>query len=180
MRTVGRMNSTRLISLLAAVAASLALAPTASAEETTQPPPPPEFYSDSTIETSGTGTIKSGPQRMQPEGGGGGICYGVQLERADGGWPYRRRLYNYTVWCGSGGYITYRSTSAWTSHDFMCWNTGGPYVNRAAGGAGWTYVQVQVSVNVACHSPWWFNWHDTLMMRVNYNPYGGYHTVAWD
>jgi hypothetical protein len=174
------MNAKHLISVFAAtVFGSLAFATAASAQEA-QPPPPPEFHAESTVDTGGTGTVKSLPDRMQAEGGGGGICYGKTLERADGGWPYRRRLYNYTVWCGSGGRITYRSTGAWTSHDFMCWNSGGPYVARTAGGAGWTYVQVQVWVNVACHSPWWFNWHDTLMMRVNYYPWGGYQTVAWD
>jgi hypothetical protein len=179
-RTVECMNRNHLISLLtAAVAASLALAPTASAEEA-QPPPPPEFHADSTIETTGAGAIKPGPQRMQAEGAAGGICYGKQLTRSEGGWPYGRRLYNYTVWCASGGRITYRSTAAWTSHDFLCWNDGGPYVARTAGGVGWSYVQVQVWVNVACHSPWWFDWHDTLMMRVNYYPNGVYHTVAWD
>lgn len=177
------MDAKHLISLLAAAAvASLAFAPAASAEEPTPSPPPPEFYAGSTIDSTGTGTGTAKPvrERMQAEGGGGGICYGKQLERSEGGWPYGRRLYNYTVWCASGGTITYRSTGAWTSHDFLCWNSGGPYVARTAGGAGWSYVQVQVWVNVACHSPWWFDWHDTLMMRVNYYPNGVYHTVAWN
>ena len=42
---------------------------------------------------------------------------------------------------------------------------------------GW--VQVQAWVDVACHSPWWFDWHDSLMMRVNYYPNGVYETVAY-
>ena len=173
------MNAKHFISVgIAAVVAGLAFAPAAAAETPPEGTTPPGFYEDSTIETTGTG--KSLPQRMQAEGGGGGICYGKTLTRSEGAWPYGRRLHNYTVWCGSGGIITYRSTSAWTHHDFLCWNSGGPYVNRTAGGAGWTYVQVQVTVNVACHTPWWFDAHDTLMMRVNYYPWGGYHTVAWD
>jgi len=118
--------------------------------------------------------------QIPSEGGGGGTCWSKELERSKGVWPYARRLYLYTVWCGSGGLITYRSSSVRTNHDFMCWNTSGPYAAKTAGGAGWTYVQVQAWVDVACHSPYWFDWHDSLMMRVNYYPNGGYATVAWD
>jgi hypothetical protein len=126
--------------------------------------------------------VVPGPPQLQipPEGGGGGTCWGKELERSEGGWPYGRRLYVYTVWCGSGGLITYRASSVRTHHDFMCWNTGGPYLAKTAGGAGWSYVQVQAWADVACHSPWWFDWHDSLMMRVNYYPNGVYATVAWD
>jgi hypothetical protein len=62
----------------------------------------------------------------------------------------------------------------------LCWNSGGPYQARTYGGVGWSVVQVQTWVDVACHSPWWFDWNDTLMMRVNYYPNGYYATVAWD
>jgi hypothetical protein len=120
------------------------------------------------------------PTMVPPEGGGGGTCWGKELERSEGAWPYGHRLYLYTVWCGSGGLITYRASDVRTSHDFMCWNTSGPYLAKMAGGAGWTLVQVQAWVDVACHSPWWFDWHDSLMMRVNYYPNGVYQTVAWD
>jgi hypothetical protein len=51
------------------------------------------------------------------------------------------------------------------AHDFMCWNTGGPYLARTAGGAGWSFVEAQSSVDVLSHSPFWFDWHDTLMCR---------------
>lgn len=49
----------------------------------------------------------------------------------------------------------------------------GPY--RTAGGAGWSLVQVQASVDVACR----FDWHDTLMTRLNY-PNGVYETAAYN
>jgi hypothetical protein len=120
------------------------------------------------------------PTMVPPEGGGGGTCWGKELERSKGAWPYAHRLFLYTVWCGSGGLITYRASDVRTSHDFMCWNTSGPHLAKTAGGAGWTLVQVQAWVDVACHSPWWFDWHDSLMMRVNYYPDGVYQTVAWD
>jgi hypothetical protein len=119
--------------------------------------------------------------QIPPEGGGGGTCWGKQLERSEGWFPYGRRLYLYTIWCGSGGTITYRSSSAWTSHDFSCWTTNGPYVAKTYGGAGWGMVEVQAWAEVACHSPtYWLTWHDTLMMRVRYYPNGWYQTVAWD
>jgi hypothetical protein len=41
------------------------------------------------------------------------------------------------------------------------------------------FVQVQSSVDVACHSRFWFDWHDTLMMGVNYYPNGVYATMAY-
>jgi hypothetical protein len=119
--------------------------------------------------------------QIPPEGGGGGTCWGKQLERSEGWFPYGRRLYLYTIWCGSGGAITYRSSTAWTSHDFSCWTTNGPHVAKTYGGAGWGMVEVQAWAEVACHSPsYWPTWHDTLMMRVRYYPDGWYQTVAWD
>jgi hypothetical protein len=170
------MNRQLIISTLIAVTAVLGFsAPAAAAEK------PSNLSVDRAkvlFEADGSVRDVGGP--LQFEGGGGGACWGQQLERSAGWWPYGRRLYLYTVWCGSGGLITYRSSSAWTSHDYMCWNTSGPHVSKTAGGAGWTFVQVQAWVAVACHSPWWFDWHDTLMMRVNYYPNGAYATVAWD
>jgi hypothetical protein len=167
----------RWIWVVAVVVASLAFVPTASAEEQ---PPPPEFNAQGVVPGSSAASPTKLPGRMQLEGSGGGACWSKQLERSEGVYPYGRRLYNYTVWCGNGGTITYRSTAGWTSHDWLCWNQGGPYQAKTFGGAGSWVVQVQVWVDVACHSPWWFNWNDTLMMRVNYYPNGYYATVAWD
>jgi hypothetical protein len=65
-----------------------------------------------------------------------------------------------------------------TAHDFMCWNTGGPYLARTAGGAGWSFVEVQSSVDVLCHSPFLVRLARHVMMRVNYYPNGVYETVA--
>jgi hypothetical protein len=175
--TVCCMNRQRIIStFIAAIAALCASAPAPAAET------PPNLSVDraKVLFSAGGGIAEEPVRPMQAEGGGGGTCWGQQLERSAGWYPYGRRLYLYTVWCGSGGRITYRSSSVWTSHDFMCWNTSGPHVAKTAGGAGWTYVQVQAWVAVACHSPWWFDWHDSLMMRVNYHPNGAYATVAWD
>jgi hypothetical protein len=130
----------------------------------------------------GVRTVARAPEpQIPPEGGGGGTCWGKQLERSEGVYPYGRRLYLYTVWCGSGGVITYRSSTAWTNHDIACWTDGGPYVAKTYGGAGWGMVEIQAWAQVACHSPsYWPTWHDTLMMRVRYYPNGWYQTVAWD
>jgi hypothetical protein len=143
---------------------------------------PPKTFEELVSVDNGVRQVSSAlsPTMLPPEGGGGGTCWGKELERSEGAWPYAHRLFLYTVWCGSGGQITYRASDARTSHDFMCWNTSGPHVAKLAGGAGWTLVQVQAWVDVACHSPWWFDWHDSLMMRVNYYPNGVYQTVAWD
>ena len=169
------MNRKHLISLAGAVVALLAWASPGHAAGSAAPAQ--KLYgADNGIRVS----IPPPEYQVPSEGGGGGTCWGKELERSKGLYPYARRLYLYTVWCGSQGVITYRSSSVRTSHDFMCWNTSGPYVAKTAGGAGWTFVQVQAWVDVACHSPWWFDWHDSLMMRVNYYPNGVYETVAWD
>ena len=118
---------------------------------------------------------------MQAEGGGGGLCWGRELLRSKGTWPYVRRLYLYTVWCGSGGIITYRSSSVRTSHDTICWTESGPFLAKTAGGAGHSFVEVQTWAGVACHSPVYFvSFHDSMMLRVRYYPNGGYATVAYD
>lgn len=170
------MNRKRLlIAAIAALAVVVWASPTSAAGP--KGPPAEELFS---VDNGIRDVSELRSNQIPPEGGGGGICWGKELERSAGAWPYGRRLYLYTVWCGSGGLITYRSSSVRTSHDFMCWNTGGPYVAKTAGGAGWTYVQIQAWVDVACHSPYWFDWHDSLMMRVNYYPNGVYQTVAWD
>ncbi len=178
------MYTTRLISTLAALVAALAAAAPAAAE-----PPPPDlsfeaaaslFSTGSSVEETTSGG-KQRPGRMQAEGGGGGICWGKELLRSKGTWPYARRLYLYTVWCGSGGTITYRSSSVRTSHDSICWNTSGPYLTKMAGGAGFSFVEVQTWAGVACHSPLYFvSFHDSMMLRVRYYPNGGYATVAYD
>jgi hypothetical protein len=170
------MNSKRLIIVIAA--AALALLVWAAPGHAAGPTPGVDrlVWIDNAVPAS-SGVA---PAQIPSEGGGGGACWGKELERSKGVWPYAHRLFLYTVWCGSGGLITYRASDVRTSHDFMCWNTSGPHVAKLAGGAGWTYVQVQAWVDVACHSPWWFDWHDSLMMRVNYYPNGVYQTVAWD
>ena len=168
------MKTSHLISLGIAVLAALILVPASYAVDPEAQPPVDAYLLDN--------GIREVPPRLGPLGpdpGGGGGCWGKELLRAKGTFPYARRLFLYTVWCGSGGLITYRASSVRTDHDVLCWNTSGPFVTKTAGGAGWTWVQVQAWVDVACHSPWWFDWHDSLMMRVNYYPNGVYQTVAW-
>jgi len=176
------MNTTRLISTLAALAAALAAAAPAAAKEPSQPSlelASALFATDGEAGGSGQAARRLGP--MQAEGGGGGICWGVELLRSKGTWPYVRRLYLYTIWCGSGGIITYRSSSVRTSHDTICWTESGPFLAKTAGGAGYSFVEVQAWAGVACHSPVYFvSFHDSIMLRVRYYPNGGYATVAYD
>ncbi|MBA2360220.1 MAG: hypothetical protein H0V79_04645 [Actinobacteria bacterium] len=178
------MHTKRLTSLIAGVVAALVLAPASVAAEAPASLSVEEAHmlfsgGSSVVETQG-GTVKS-PGRMQFEGGGGGTCWSRELERSEGWFPYGRRLFLYTIWCGSGGQITYRSSAVRTSHDFACWTTGGPYVAKTYGGAGFGLVEVQAWAEVACHSPTgWPTWHDTLMLRVQYHPNGHYATVAYD
>jgi hypothetical protein len=169
------MKTSHLISLGLAVLAALVLVPASYAVD-----PEPQPYEEAYKIDNGIREVarRSGVP-LAPDPGGGGGCWGKELVRGKGTYPYGRRLFLYTVWCGSGGLITYRSSSVRTDHDFLCWNSSGPYVAKTAGGAGWTWVQVQAWVDVACHSPWWFDWHDSLMMRVNYYPNGVYETVAY-
>lgn len=172
---VNGMKTSHLISLGIAVLAALILVPASYAVDP-EPQPYEEAYKiDNGIRE--VGPRSGGP--LGPDPGGGGGCWGKELLRSKGTFPYARRLFLYTVWCGSGGLITYRASSVRTDHDVLCWNTSGPFAAKTAGGAGWTWVQVQAWVDVACHSPWWFDWHDSLMMRVNYYPNGVYQTVAW-
>ena len=168
------MNTKRLLVIAAtALTVLVGAAPSSAAGP---PPTPKELFAVD----NGVSEVPRGPA-TQAEGGGGGTCWGKQLERSEGWFPYGRRLYLYTVWCGSQGVITYRSSSPWTSHDFSCWTTNGPHVAKTYGGAGWGMVEVQAWAEVACHSPsYWPTWHDTLMMRVRYYPNGWYETVAWD
>jgi hypothetical protein len=177
------MHTTRLISTLAALVAALAAAAPAAAEAPSALSPEADaalFRSGGTLEETGT-SAKLQSVRMQAEGGGGGICWGKELLRSKGTFPYVRRLYLYTVWCGSGNTITYRSSTVRTSHDAVCWTESGPFVAKTAGGAGFSFVEVQAWAGVACHSPIYFvSFHDSLMMRVRYYPNGGYQTVAVD
>jgi hypothetical protein len=173
------MNSKRIIStLITALAVLGSTAPPAAAE-------PSRNLSleraKARFAAAGTVSERVPISPAQAEGGGGGTCWGVQLDRSEGWSPYNRHLFLYTVWCGSSGKITYRSSSVWTSHDFACWTTNGPHVARTYGGAGWSLVEVQAWAEIACHSPsYWPTFHDTLMMRVRYYPNGWYQTVAWD
>jgi hypothetical protein len=158
-----------LVTAIAAVAALAWASPSLAAGER-----PEDLYAVD----SGVVEVKR-PQTMQIPGGGGGTCWSKQLERSQGLYPYGRRLYLYTIWCGSGGTITYRSSSVWTSHDIACWTTNGPHMAKTYGGAGWAFVEVQAWAEIACHAPsYWPTWNDTLMMRVQYFPNGWYQTVA--
>ena len=87
----------------------------------------------------------------------------------------------YTVWCGKSGSITYRKSSVRTSHDTFCWNNDAPTATKTYGGVYYAVVEVQAWVEVACASipTGWPNFHDTLMMRVQYFANGTYRTVAW-
>lgn len=131
----------------------------------------------------GSGTAVAGGSPAPPtqvDGSPSGSCWGIELERSKGWWPYRHRLYLYTVWCGSAGRITYRTSTVRTAHDSICWTETGPFVQKTAGGAGYGLVEVQAWAGVACHSSLYFiSFHDTLMMRVRYYPNGLYETVAW-
>lgn len=118
-------------------------------------------------------------QPLSVEGGPSGWCWSKELERSKGLFPYRHRLFLYTVWCGSAGRITYRSSTARTAHDSICWTESGPFLAKTAGGAGYGVVEVQAWAGIACHSPVYFiSFHDSLMMRVRYFPNGVYQTVA--
>lgn len=176
------MNKTRLISTLAALVAALAVAAPAAAEAPSDLSPEADaarFFAGGSLEE--TVSAQKRPGRMQAEGGGGGLCWGKELLRSKGTWPYTRRLYLYTVWCGSGGTITYRSSSVRTSHDSACWTESGPFIAKTGGGAGFSVVEVQAWAGVACHSPLYFvSFHDSLMLRVRYYPNGAYATVAYD
>jgi hypothetical protein len=115
------------------------------------------------------GSIPAGPT----------ACWAISLNRSRGVYPYHRALNLYTTWCGQSWVITYRASTAWPSHDFLCRVTGGPNTTRVAGGAGWSFVDVQSSVSYGCHSPWWFDFNDTLMMRIRYHANGYYQTIAY-
>jgi hypothetical protein len=101
--------------------------------------------------------------------------------RSAGSGPWGRRLFLYTVWCGKYGKITYRQSAVRTSHDTFCWNQTGPTWAKTAGGANYPLVEVQAWVEVACASipTGWPNFHDSLMMRIQYFPNGVYRRVAW-
>jgi hypothetical protein len=172
------MNSKRFISTFVAAAAVLCSPVPAAAAD------PSNLSFDRAEALFGADGGITAPTPVKPtqvEGGGGGNCWSKQLDRSEGWSPYNRHLFLYTVWCGSSGTITYRSSSVWTSHDFACWTTNGPHVAKTYGGAGWSLVEVQAWAEIACHSPtYWPTWHDTLMMRVQFYPNGWYQTVAWD
>ena len=110
----------------------------------------------------------------------GSSCWSKELKRSRGTWPWGRRLFLYTVWCGRAGTITYRTSSVRTAHDTFCWNPTGPQVAKTYGGATYTVVEVQAWVEVACASvpAGWPNFHDSLLMRIRYFPNGVYRTVA--
>lgn len=154
--TVCCMNRQRLIVMAAAVVVAVVSAGVASA----------------------AGGVGGGP--TQVDGSPAGSCWSQELERSKGAWPYRHRIFLYTVWCGSAGRISYRSSTVRAAHDTICWTETGPFLAKTAGGAGYSFVEVQASAGVACHSSLYFiSFHDTLMMRVRYYPNGVYETVAY-
>jgi hypothetical protein len=120
-----------------------------------------------------------GVPATQVEPGGGGGCWSTTTTRSRGLYPYNRGLHLYTVWCSNGSVITYRSSSSWPFGDFLCACSSGPHVDKVAGGAGWSFVDVQAWASYACHSPWWFDWNDTLVMRIRYHPNGYYETIYY-
>jgi hypothetical protein len=68
-----------------------------------------------------------------------------------------------------------------TDHDLFCWSPTSPTFSKTFGGANFAVVEVQAWVQVSCASipTGWPNYHDSLMMRVQYFPNGSYRTVAW-
>jgi hypothetical protein len=162
-------------------------APAAGKPARTLPDPtlaPQLFSAEGGVQDTSPGATEADSPiaNQNPDGSPLGSCWSKELLRSDGLWPYTRRLYLYTVWCGHAGVITYRASSARTSHDWACWNNPtGPQIARTYGGAGYGVVEVQAWVTVSCHSPAvWPTFNDTLMLRVQYYPWGGYATVAWD
>jgi hypothetical protein len=141
--TVCCMNRQLIISTLVAVISAAflgaTLAPPALAMETK----PPEYTYDPGIVGAGKGYGKLRPAPNLVEPGGGGGCWGATTTRSRGLWPYNRGLHLYTVWCSNGSVITYRSSSSWPFGDFLCGCTSGPHVDKVAGGAGWSFVDVQ-------------------------------------
>ena len=106
-------------------------------------------------------------------------CWGATTSRARGVYPYGRALHLYTMWCGRNWIITYRTSSAWVSHDFLCHLNSGPHTARVAGGLGWSWVDVQAWATYGCHSPWWFEWNDTLLQRIRYHANGYYQLIHY-
>ena len=105
-------------------------------------------------------------------------CSEITTTRSRGLWPYGRAIHLYTLWCSHSGVITYRASSAWPSVDFMC-GASDLWWGKVGGGAGWTFVDVQAQSAFACHSPFWFDWHDFLMQRIRYHGNGWYETLAY-
>jgi hypothetical protein len=174
------MNRQLIIStLVAAICAAIlgaALAPPAFAAETK----PSEYTYDRGVVGSAKGYGKPKPvPPTQVEPGGGGGCWGATTTRSRGLYPYGRGLHLYTVWCSNGSVITYRTSSSWPFVDFLCGCSSGPHVAKVAGGAGWSFVDVQAWASYACHSPWWFDWNDTLVQRIRYHPNGYYETIYY-
>jgi hypothetical protein len=145
------------------------------------PPPPPngDPWAPEIAPGEGVGNWHPNP------GGGwqlyGSNCYSKELKRSTGSGPWGRRLFLYTVWCGKSGRITYRKSSHRTDHDTFCSNENPPTHSKTYGGANFPLVELQAWAEVRCASipTNWPNYHDTLMMRVQYFPNGAYKTVAW-
>jgi hypothetical protein len=182
------MNRQLIISTLVAIIGVLCASTTAVAAEVrpnlaTETKPPEYTYDRGIIgAVKAYGKLRSAPDQVVPdqfEPGGGGGCWGATTTRSRGIYPYNRGLHLYTVWCSNGSVITYRTSSSWPFGDFLCRCTSGPHVDKVAGGAGWSFVDVQAWASYACHSPWWFDWNDTLVMRIRYHPNGWYETIYY-
>lgn len=163
---------------LVAVLASPAAAPSAAADQ-----PAREFAHDPGFSARGQGraispkSAKSLSPSM-PCCGDATTCWSTTTTRSRGWWPYGRALHLYTIWCAHGGIINYRDSSAWPSQDFTC-DPRNLWWGKVGGGAGWWFVDVQAQADFACDSPFWFDWHDTLMQRIRYHGNGWYETIAY-
>ena len=75
---------------------------------------PQLFSAEGGVQDTSPGATEVEPPiaNQNPDGSPLGNCWSTDLLRSDGFWPYTRRLYLYTVWCGHAGVITYRSSSA--------------------------------------------------------------------
>jgi hypothetical protein len=100
------MKKTHLMVLGTALLALLALPASYAAN------PEPQSAQERYAVDNGIRDGKSGAgTNLLPPDDGGGTCWGIKLKRSRGLYPYGRRLFLYTVWCGSNGVITYRSSA---------------------------------------------------------------------
>jgi hypothetical protein len=169
--------------LAAVLALTLAAALASPAPSFASEQPSPQFSHDPGFSAEGQGE-ELGPKAVSrifptmPCCGNATTCWSTTTSRSRGWWPYGRTIHLYTLWCAAGGIINYRDSAAWTGQDFTC-DPRNLWAGKVGGGAGWWFVDVQAQSDFACDSPWWFDWHDTLMQRIRYHPNGWYETIAY-